>query len=192
VGVAATLITACSNDSKAGPTATVPAGTPTTAATDPYAVPEVIDEAYVNRVLAGLDQAVGDVTRLVVETKTIPPEAVERLKTLYTGEFLQLQLDAFQQVMRDDFVGFRDPIGNQKTSVTELITARSDCVFAEVFRDYSAVGTSADPALGRLWIGLRPLNLGENIQQYNPTPWRFVYDGSPEDLAQPADPCQSS
>ena len=51
------------DDDALGPTATLPQATTTT---DPYAVPAVIDEAYVNRVLAGLDQAVGEVTRLVV------------------------------------------------------------------------------------------------------------------------------
>ena len=38
-----------------GPTATRPTVPP-----DPYAVPAVIDEAYVNRVLAALDQANGE------------------------------------------------------------------------------------------------------------------------------------
>jgi hypothetical protein len=41
---------------------------PTTVPADPYAVPAVIDAAYVNRVLEGLDAAVGDVVRIVYRT----------------------------------------------------------------------------------------------------------------------------
>ena len=62
---AGVLVGACGgggNDEPLGPTATVPQGTTTT---NPYAVPPVIDEPYVNRVLAGLDQGVGDIVRLV-------------------------------------------------------------------------------------------------------------------------------
>ena len=53
VGVllAGSILGACGGAKRtAGPAATVPQGTTTT---DPYAVPAVIDEPYVNRVLAG-------------------------------------------------------------------------------------------------------------------------------------------
>ncbi len=73
------LSAACGGkDEPLGPIGSVPQATTTT---NPYAVPEVIDEAYVNRVLAGLDQAYGDLTRLIVSTENIVPEAIDRLKT---------------------------------------------------------------------------------------------------------------
>ena len=50
----------------------------TTTTTNPYAVPPVIDAAYVNRVLAGLDAAVGDVVRMVVKTDPAPRDIVQR------------------------------------------------------------------------------------------------------------------
>src|SRR5205085_10070389 len=85
----APILTACAGKSEPlVPTATVPVATTTT---NPYAVPEVIDEAYVNRVLAGLDAAVGDMLRLVVSARTIPPEALERLRALYIGDHRQIQ-----------------------------------------------------------------------------------------------------
>ena len=85
VGVAAAVVAVgvagCGGDGSGatdGPTASVPTTPP-----DPYAVPAVIDEAYVNRVLAALDQANGDVDGLVVScTNALPPEAIDRLKAI--------------------------------------------------------------------------------------------------------------
>jgi hypothetical protein len=62
--LAATLVlvlaAACSQSGdERGPTATVPSAPITTQPADPYAVPDVIDAAYVNRVLAGLDAVMG-------------------------------------------------------------------------------------------------------------------------------------
>ena len=70
------------------PVADVPTATVPTVPPDPYAVPAVIDEAYVNRVLAALDQAVGDVVRMVIRTKVLSPEAIERLQAIYVGDAL--------------------------------------------------------------------------------------------------------
>ena len=81
--LALTAPVACSSGSdKAGPTATVATEPAPTTTTDPYAVPATIDVAYVNKVLAGLDAAVGDVTLLVVRTRTLTQEAYDRLKAI--------------------------------------------------------------------------------------------------------------
>ena len=81
-------LAACSDSSsdKASPAATVATEPAPTTTIDPYAVPPVIDVAYVNRVLAELDRVMGDVTRLVVRTRTIPPEAYDRLRALYPDD----------------------------------------------------------------------------------------------------------
>ena len=90
----------------AGPTATVGTEPPRTTTTNPYAVPAVIDIAYVNRVLAGLDAVIGDVTRIVVRTRTIPPDAYDRLKAAYgTNDLLQLTIDSVQSDMRRGLQG---------------------------------------------------------------------------------------
>src|SRR3954447_16713594 len=87
VAVSLTALAACSPSSAdrgaAGnsiPPATDP---PTTTTTNPYAIPTVIDAAYVNRVLAGLDAVNGEAVRLVVRSKTIPREAYDRLRAIY-------------------------------------------------------------------------------------------------------------
>jgi hypothetical protein len=172
-----------------GPTATVPQATTTT---DPYTVPPVIDEPYVNRVLAGLDQAVGDVTRLVVSSRTIPPEAVERLKALYVGKSLQLTVDLYQDDMFSNFEGYRDHPGNQVTTLVRLIDVQPACIFAQVNTDFSAVSLDPDPALSNAWVALVPLDGYQDPKGYNPTRWAFAYEGFRKDLSQPENPCAAS
>ncbi len=185
---------ACSPSSaeKAGPTATVATEVPTTATTNPYAVPPVIDAAYVNRVLAGLDAAVGDVTRMVLTSHTIPPEAYDRLKALYADpDYLQIAIDGYQLDIRDNFRSYKENPGNNATTVTQLITAQSDCIFAKVQRDYTAVGLQPSPTLNVQWIGLKPLNSARDPREYNLTSWAFIYDGFPPNHSQPKNPCVS-
>ena len=183
-------LAACSDSSsdKAGPTATVATEPAPTTTIDPYAVPAVIDVAYVNRVLAGLDAAIGDVVRLIIRAKTIPPEAIDRLKVIYVDPAsLQLTIDSFQSDMRKGFSNYKTNPGNGTTNVTRLITATSNCIFAEIDRDYTAVGNSPSPTAGREWVALK--NVGAEERHYNPTDWAFIYEGFPADRTQPRDPC---
>ncbi|MEA2685926.1 MAG: hypothetical protein QOE93_1121, partial [Actinomycetota bacterium] len=120
--VAVLLLAACGGDNEPeGPAGTVPQGIPTT--TDPYAVPAVIDEAYVNRVLAGLDHALGEVTRFVIRERAIQPEAIDRLRALYVGDFLELTIASYDRDIQNDFDGYRDEPGDRMTSLTRIMTA---------------------------------------------------------------------
>ncbi len=185
---------ACSSSpvDTAPPAATVRTEPETTTTTDPYAVPAVIDAAYVNRVLAGLDAALGDVTRLVVRTRTIPPEAYDRLKSLYLNpDLLQLMIDSAQSDMRRGFAGYKSEPGNRASIVLELITAQRACIFAKVRRDYSAVTNRPPAELEIQWVGIKPLDPARDLSGYNMSKWAFVYDGFPRDHSQPGDPCAS-
>jgi len=199
VAVALALVasTACSKggadrgSAGAGPTNTVATEPPQTTTTNPYAVPAVIDAAYVNRVLAALDATVGDVTRLVMQTKTIPREAYDRLRAFYgTDSELQGAIDNIQGAMLRNFSGYKPQPGNKLTTVTQLVTATNKCVFVRVSRDYSAVGVNALTA-DTQWIGMRPLDIARDPNRYNPTMWAVVYEGFPPDHTQPANPCAS-
>ena len=172
--------------SAASTVATEPAPTTTT---NPYAVPAVIDEAYVNRVLAGLDAVLGDVVRLVVGTRTITREAYDRLRAIYAfDERLQLALDNFESDMRNGFMGYKSNPGNKTTTVRRLFTASTSCIFAEVERDFSSVSLSPNP-VNPQWIGLRPLEASRDQGGYNPTQWAYIYDGFPPNRMQPPNPC---
>jgi hypothetical protein len=167
-----------------GPTATLPVGTTTT---NPYAVPAVIDEPYVNKVLAGLDQAVGDVTRIVVSMETVPPEALDRLRALYVGEHRQIQFDLFASAVDEGLTNYRQPPGNRKTAVSELLAVSPACLFAKVARDYSEVAIEAGEGFSTQWVVLVPAD--GNGKPYNPTGWVFVYDGLERDGSAPENPC---
>jgi len=191
-GIVFAASAACSGSSadKASPTATVATEPAPTTTTDPYAVPATIDITYVNQVLAGLDRVMGDVTRLVVRTRTIPPEAYDRLKALYPDdERLQRSIDSFQRDLRQDLSGYRAEPGDKTSTVTQLITATRACIFTEVARDYSKVGTTPLPALDVQWIGLKPLDTNRDPSGYNPAKWVFVYEGFPPDRSEPPNPC---
>jgi len=187
VGVlmASVLAVACGDKTAPlGPTATVPQATTTT---DPYAIPSVIDEAYVNRVLAGLDRSVRDVTRMVVQQRTLPPDAVEQLKDIYVdGQLLQLVVDTYQRDILTGLEGVRSEPGNRKTTVTQLITAKQSCLFAKVHTDASEV--TVTPRAGvEQWIALIPVK----PMASNPTRWGFVYEGFTPELTAPEDPCDA-
>lgn len=192
MGVAAAMVvgalTACGGDgdgdADAGPTASVPTMPP-----DPYAVPAVIDEAYVNRVLAALDQAVGDVVRMVVSTKTLSPEAIERLQAVYVGDALQQRFRIFQNDIFNGLTAFQPNPGNKKTIVAALLSIESSCVFAKVSRDFSEVSVQPDPRLATQWVALRLSDSATKTGRYNPTPWVVIYDGFPENHTEPPNPC---
>ncbi len=160
-----------------------------TTTTNPYAVPAVIDEAYVNRVLAGLDQVMGDVVRLVISTRTIPREAYDRLRALYgTDQWLQLALDNFQADMRNGFTGYKRQPGDKVSVVRRILTGDDRCIFAEVDRDFSAVSPTPNP-VNPQWVGLRPLESTRDPNGYNTTGWAYIYDGFPPSRLQPPNPC---
>lgn len=167
--------------------ATEPAPTTTTS---PYAVPAVIDIAYVNRVLAGLDAAIGDVVRLVYERRTIPPGTLSRLRPLYgNDQLLQLFLDGLQIDLRSGFPNYRPQIGNKSSVVTQLVSARADCIFTQVHRDYSAITTDSSAVVNPQWVALRHSTSGTDQSPPNPTGWVLIYDGFTRDRTQPQNPC---
>ena len=193
VGVLLIALAACSSsssDADRGSAAQTVATEPTpTTTTNPYAVPAVIDAAYVNRVLAGLDGVLGDVTRLLIRTRTFPAEAYDRLKAIYgDNQALQVKLDAYQADLQRQFADYRPSPGNKVTSITKLITSSPRCIFAEVHRDYSAV-TGTSTGTNPQWVALKPLDWSRDPSRYNPTSWAFVYDGVQPDRGQPPNPC---
>ena len=123
--VAVLLATSCSSADDEGATAaraaiaTVPEQTTTT---NPYAVPPMIDAAYVNRVLAGLDAAMGDVVRMVMKAGAMTPEAIQQMEALYTGPPLELQINLLIQDSILGFPGMKPDPGNRKTTVTRLLS----------------------------------------------------------------------
>lgn len=189
--LALVVLAACSPGSadRAGPTGTVGTEPPRTTTTHPYAVPAVIDAAYINRVLAGLEGEMGHVTRMIVSTRTIPPEAYERLRAIYGNDRgLQLAIDIFQRDILQGFRGYQRPPGDTVSVVSEVITITGTCVFVRISRDYSAVGINSTPS-DTQWIALRPLNPSRDPRGHNLTKWAYEYEGYTETRGQPTNPC---
>jgi len=189
----ATLVaaTACSSGKqKATPSATVPTAPAQTTTTDPYAVPTVIDAAYVNRVLAGLDAVVGDVARLMLQTRSIPPDAIERYRSIYAmADLLQQKIDLLQEDVRRNFADYKTPPGNPVTTVEQILSARADCVFARVSRDYSQIARTPAPTPSELWVVLVRRDSTSDSVEYNRTRWALGYDGYEPGRRAPGDPC---
>jgi hypothetical protein len=166
--------------------ATVP---PATTTTTPYALPAVIDAAYVNRVMAGLDAVMGDATRSVIRARTFTSDAYDRLRAIYAdNSLLQLVVDAVEDEIRKGFTGYKVNPGNRLTTVTSIISAKPSCIFVRVQRDYSALSSapgSEDPQ----WVALKPSDSTRDPQGYNRVNWGMILDGFSRDRSQPADPC---
>lgn len=187
-GTAGANPTLATDPPRTNPTlATVPAPTTTT---NPYAVPAVIDAAYVNKVLAGLDAITGDAVRRVMASRTIPRDVFDRLKALYLDtDRLQRAIDGFQLDLRDNMAGYRATPGNKITTVTELVSASSTCIFSRVRRNYEAVTTGTVPPVDPQWIALRQSDPTRDPNRYNTTGWAYIYDGYSADRSRPVNPC---
>jgi len=188
------LASACSS-SKAGVTAarpTIATAVASTTTTDPYAVPPVIDVAYVNRVLAGLDAAVGDVVRFVVKTNPAPHEITLRLRPFYNDRTVILHLESFHQDATKNFSGYRDNPGNEKSIVTELASAKPSCIFAHVARDYGLVAQKPNPDLADQWVAIVPNDPTRDPDHLNTTGWSYIYEGYEPGHVRPKDPCDAT
>ncbi len=194
VAVAVALVLAAcggGGDEEAAPPPT-PIAEPTTVPADPYAIPPVIDAAYVNRVLEGIDAAVGEVVRIVYRTRDVPPEVIDRLKAIYLErDDINLQLASLQHDLRQRFAGYRENPGNVRSSVDQTITVSRSCVFVRIARNYSEVVMAPDKTPSIEWIGLKPRDSARDPNQYNPTPWMVAVEGLRSDGAPPPNPCDT-
>lgn len=187
------LLGACADTSAEPevPTATVPTAPATTATTYPYAVPPVIDAAYVNRVLAWFDQVEGDISRRIMSSRSLTPDDVARLRAIHASDgAFQVALDAIQFDIRSGFTGALPNPGNTKTVVVEMLSAKSSCVYVKVDRDYSAVASNPNPSLRTQWVALRRIDAP--ISPYNATGWGYQLNGGAfgaKPTAPATDPC---
>lgn len=190
------LLGACA-DKPAEPevaSATVPTAPATTATTNPYAVPAVIDVAYVNRVLAWFDQAEGDLVRRVIAARTLTPEDIAVLRAINASDgMFQVALDSYQYTLRTGLGGFLPNPGNAKTVVLEMLSANSACIYFKADRDGSAVAKNPNPSLRTLWVALRRLDSPPS--SLNPTGWGYILNGGgfgPTPRPPDRDPCAQS
>lgn len=176
--------------------ATVPIEAPTTtteaatATTLSYEVPAVIDEAYVERVMAALDQVLGDAIRVLGKNRKITEEFLHHLTAIYTEDEFELHLGVFVEEGRQDGFASRTPtVGNPRTDVLRLLEATARCILAEVHRDYSATVTGEALPSAKSFVSLVPKSAGRDHRQLNPTPWAMAFDREFSGEPEPEDWC---
>lgn len=163
------------SDGVTPPDTTVPTSHSTTATAvtttpDPYAIPTRIDAAYVNRVLVELNKVYGDVVRKIRATGRYERSDLDPLRAIFNDPLLDLQALTFKGVGARDPSKYRQPIGDRLITVEELITVRSDCIFARASFDVSAVAAKP-PLVESRYITLRLTQPDANPARVNPTPW---------------------
>lgn len=194
-GVCALLLGACADKpaEPGAPAATVRTEPPTTATTNPYAVPAVIDAAYVNRVLAWFDQFEGDLVRGIIASRSLTPDGIARLRAIHASDStFQVRLDSIQYTLRTGLDGFLPNPGNVKTVVVEMLSAKSSCIYVKVDRDASAVARNANPSFRTQWVALRRLDPSADRNSYNDTGWGYQLNGGAfgaSPTAPDKDPC---
>jgi hypothetical protein len=149
---------------------TLPASTTTTEPADPFAVPATIDAAYVNRVLVELNKIYGDVVRKVRATGLYRRSDAGTLLAIFNPPLFERQAESFGEIPGRDAALYKNPIGDRKITVQQLITARPDCVFAKVLFDVSAVAAHPPPPHSK-FIKLELKQTGADPKGINPTPW---------------------
>lgn len=175
--------------------ASIPEATaaPATTNPDPYAIPSVIDEAYLNRVLAALDNANADAVRSSMREGAMTEESLQILRALYSGEALSERVNLLQDDAENGFRGYKPNPGSVKTTITKIISSTPKCAFVSVLRDYKAVAANPSLEEGTVqYVGMRELPSEDDPDHRNPTPWIIVYDGFLESGSQPPDPCTAS
>jgi hypothetical protein len=168
------LAAGCNGKADSGADTTLPPlTTASTTPADPYAVPAVIDEAYVNRVLAALDQVEGDVVRSLVANRVPQIDDTSRLRAIYNDPQFQLEADGLIKTTQTGLGQYKNPPGNRKTAVTRLVIVRPDCILVEARTDFTEVVLVLPerPADQVKAITLRRTQDGADQRDLNPTPW---------------------
>jgi hypothetical protein len=185
------LLAACS---KGGGGATAPTTVrtlpSTTTTTAPFAIPAVIDEAYVERVLNALNKIEGDAARVIVREQAVVPEAAAILRAVYLRAELNDQLRLWNDAIEKGLDALRDPPGDRRTAVHRVLSARPECIFVEVRDDYSAVLDAPQPPAPN-FFALAPRSAEQDAAARNPTPWMISLDQVSSDGAPPVNPCAS-
>lgn len=167
--------------------------TATTGVADVATIPDVIDEPYINGVLAALDKVDTTAVRVVMETKNVPPEAAEIFNSIYNDEWFTIKVDSWLgQVQRDpELKGLRRPLGDRHTTVQRLIAASPACVWMSVTRDYSESNANPQPPRTE-YLALQPLDPSNDPKDHNPTAWMITADGFNEDGSEPQNECPNA
>jgi hypothetical protein len=178
--VAASTTTTPATSTSTSTTTTTSSTTTTTEPADPWAVPDEIDEPYVERVLTKLYAIQGRATRIAVKEGLVPQRAVALLQTAFSDRVAAAYANALSNEALDGFPSYRSSPGNPAVAIDELIEQRASCLAARGELDFSPASIdSLDPVK-------TSFRLGKDDSGRNPTGWILdlleVDEGAPKGI----------
>jgi len=156
---------------------TTAAPAPTTVATSAssFAVPAVIDLAYVQRVLKTIYRLDGDASRRAYAMKAVDLEVVERLEAIFGGPRLTEAKRVLAENAVERFILFADPPGDAIVRAVEIIQATPTCMVIRADLEYGPLFKEPRPPQPQAIIQLRRAD----VLPFNPTGWGVVVAGDP-------------
>jgi hypothetical protein len=154
-GVVVLLLVAaagCGDDDGAAPATTTSTTADTTTTTteadddaaededdDAWAVPDPIDEAYVEAVLTELYRLQGDALRQAMDSGEVTEDVIGTFAAVYDEGLAATQISGLVELAADGFPGLHDPPGDVGVSVVEVVSAGPECIAAMAHLDFSPV-----------------------------------------------------
>jgi hypothetical protein len=148
---------------------------------DPYAVPDEIDEAYVELVINAILEVQSEVLRGALaqeQGENLAPDLValhfattEGSQRVDGMEYLQEYID---NPSSRGFLRGPGQLGRMTFNLDELIHAEAErCLIAIGEWDVSAVATVPDDSGERVAFSLSRIDVNSEISEGNPTPWQW-------------------
>jgi hypothetical protein len=182
----AAVLTGCGDDGEEAATTTTTRPKATTT-TDPFAVPDRIDAAYVQRVLTEHERVLGDAFRLAMQEGEVTQGVEERVRAIHAERPAAAELDDMRAAAAEGFPNARRGRGDRLVDQVALTHAAPDCIgvtarylFDEVLEE------PVDPVA--VVIELRELPEGTDPVGYNRTGWLEVYQYA-ANRGEVPDPC---
>jgi hypothetical protein len=151
-------------------------------------VPEVIDAAYVGRVMQALDHLYGEAVRHLAQSRTVDEQFLKYLVAIYNPRMFNLTQDAWVKLQARGFPSLRSAPDDPGLRIEALARADRGCVVIQGDHALSPMFERDDPPNHHRFVALVPLNPTRNPSGLNPTPWTLNFDGEgsggwmPEDL----------
>jgi hypothetical protein len=172
---------------------TTTTSTSTTLAPASYAVPEVIDQAYVQRVVSAYDKVLGDAIRVLKRDGGVSDEFLKHLLAIYTQPEFESQTRGWQQAAAEGDLDKRPAVPDDPvTRVVRLARADAKCITAEVDRDLRpTLQPGVEPAESDQpdYVVLVRKKPDRDPTASNPTPWVMAFDGFKIDGTEPVNSC---
>ena len=150
---------------------------PSEAPTDPYAIPDVIDKAYVESVLEALGRLYAEAVAEFAREERVTRRTRELVGAAYAPTAAEETLASLRKTLRAQGSDFFNPDAERlRYTVTKLISADSKCIFlvADVDSSDLVVRPRADQVTEYFWLESAPPS-----NRLNPSPWWIVAEQNP-------------